>query len=183
MGYNPTRGVGSSLHNSTIGSALKAYCISGTPGLLWIEQPAIQGGHSDKRLGLGGVPRSIRDVPVGGSRGAGSPVPGASGSASPVLRHLAEGCTNMTRRRRAQPNRSRRRTAGTVTHPGTNRLSGHSEDLFCLYSPSDVVQRSILQLSFQGKWRYICGLGRRPCRREKVIWEMSAYESDRVRTQ
>ncbi len=59
-------------------------------------------------------------------------------------RHLAEGCTHMTRRRRGQSNEGGRGAAGTTANPGINRLSGHSEDRFCLYSPSDVVQRSIL---------------------------------------
>ena len=34
-----------------------------------------------------------------------------------------------------------------ATHPGTNRLSGHSECRFCLYSPSVAVRGGSLRLN------------------------------------
>ncbi len=119
------------------------------------------------------VPRSICDVPVGGSRGAGSPVPSDSGSDSTVRRYLAEGCTNMTGRGRTQPDKGGRGAAGTVTNPGTNRLSGHSECRFCFHSPSVVRQSSILNLHSPGERWHNGRLGSWCRCWAKLIWKMS----------
>ena len=102
-----------------------------------------------------------------------SAVPSDSGSDSTVRCHRAEGCTNMTGRRRRQSNEGGRGAAGTTTNLGTNRLSGHSECQFCFYSPSVVRQLSILNLHSPGEGWHNGRLGTRRRCRAGVIWEMS----------